>query len=201
MAVTLKRYGPVTRWSGVVMALFLWAIALGLLVTGLALIAASQPGIGLFLLGLGALLCPLCRVVHRDVMAKWRWRVEISRDGIALTLPANRSWLHAPDGFEGRIDLRDVRAIIVRPEVYYQLGTATHTEPWWLVLKGGERILLGEDRQVSNAYATMTDTVFRAAEAISSASGIAIRRLPEAEGHAGFLGIWGAVPPAWPDQA
>jgi hypothetical protein len=47
----------------------------------------------------------------------------------------------------------------------------------------------------------MTDTVFRAAEAISSASGIAIRRLPEAEGHAGFLGIWGAVPPAWPDQA
>lgn len=184
--------------GALLLAVLLWLVAALVIGAGLLLLPAHLVA-GMFLGVMGIGMLALCRVVQRDASAKWRWRVALAGDRVFLELPAGRSWLHRDGGFSGTLLYSDIEAIVCRPEVYRQLGACTEVQPYWLILADGSRLLLGEDRQVSNAYATMTRRMFRTAEALATASRTRITTLANAEGEAGILAIWGAKPPPWPE--
>lgn len=192
------RYRAPARVGASFVSVMVWLFLAAMLVSGPAFLIGGNLVPAFILIALAAFFAPLAWIVHRDARMKWRWRIAVDGERAEFHLPATRSSSRQPEAVTETIPLSDMARLICLPEVYSQMGASARVHSYWLELRDGRRILLGEDRQVSNAHQAMSDNMSRAAKVLSSAAGIEVDTLDEQEGSAGFLGLWGVEPPDWP---
>lgn len=193
-------YGYGARIGAVLAATAMWALALSALGGGVYLLVLGQPvAAGLACL-IGLIIAPYCVSLQHSMRMKHEWRVSLRPGHVTLCLPANRASHHHTESFEGEVGYRDIHQIVRRREVYSRMGIQTTTMPYWLVLKDGRKLLLGEDRNPGDGEAGRTTIVARSAEAISRTSGIQLVRAEPGQGRSLLFGLLANRPPAWPQD-
>lgn len=194
---TLFRHQGLERYTSLFAALMLAGLALGSLAAGVGIWAGGQPGESAILIVLAVFIAVLGLYVWNDAVAKFGWRAQIAGPRLALTLPPTRSYLSRPPGFSGEMALADIAAVEWREEAYAMGPVSVVVKAWSLRLKDGTRIVLGEDRPIprSGEYTTLMQ---RSGQAIARAAGLKPKRLPDAVGSAGLLGLAFTRGPVWP---
>lgn len=179
-------------------AVLIWILLLG----GVGLVASLVPGpewmVGVFLFAVLALFTLLANVIVRDFLMKLKWRLTLGDGEVMVTLPAHRLLFGRQPAFSGTIPLAEIKAVEWREEATESFEIVTINRVYALRLKDGSLIMLGEDRPVPRTD-EWTSNMHDAAQALSRALGIPMRRLQMARGKGGVLTLWGASRPDWPN--
>ena len=191
-------YSYGARIAAFIAATLIWALALGALAAGIWLLVLGQPVAAGLVCLFGLLLTPSCLGLQHRMRTVHNWQVSLRPGHVTLVLPANRSVHHKARAFEGEVSYRDIDEIVRRREVYSRLGLQRRKMTYWLALKSGDRLLLGEHRHSGDEETKRTTPVSRAAEAISRTSGLKMSRFEEAEGKPALFGFLVMRPPALP---
>lgn len=197
---TVFEYSHGARIAAVVGASLMWSLLIVALGGAVALLVNQHPIPAVLSCAIGLLLAPYCLNLQQSVRLKHEWRVSLRRGHATLFLPAHRASHYRAGEFEGEVNFREIDAIVRRRESYSRIGPQAETMPYWLILKDGRKLLLGEDRNPGDGNSRGTSLTARAAEAISVASGIPITRFEPAEGRT-LLGLFVMRPPSWPMDA
>lgn len=194
------RFSRMDRLSIGFVTCLLWAMLAGMAWTAV-MMAASGEGMAALVLAITALFFALLgTIVLRDCRMKWRWRVLLGPQEAALSLPAGRLLLGSDPPCFQMLPYSEIRQLEWREETFTSLGLVTVNRVHAIRLKDGGLILLGEDRPIPKtaAYTTLAG---EAAQALAAAAGVRLRQIKSARGEGGFLTLWGARRPDWPDAA
>jgi hypothetical protein len=179
--------------SGVV---FIGAIAIGLVVVGLAGGSWGAGWKASLIIGLCGVFCGLLTAyVWRDMRGKRPWRIEIEPGVLSLDLPAGRSLIHNPPACKAVVPAEDIAGIETRLEVYKGLVQSMMQRPFRLVRKDGTDIFLFEERALETRLATAPLTPV--ATDIAASLGVTLKDLGMAKAGAGILGAWFVRAPDW----
>lgn len=119
--------------------------ALTCTVLGLSCLQSDTIGLGVALLAFGALLLSVFVWSCFRLQKLNTWRIAISGDSVALTLPENRSpWRKLP-AFAGTLQCKAIALIETRTEAYRRESMTFTTQSFALKLLNGDLIILGEE--------------------------------------------------------
>lgn len=166
-----------------------------MLVVATVALTGGQFGVGTVLLAVAAIMLVLLRYVLRDALGKLGWRIGIATASLDLDLPPTRSLIHNLAGVHIGLGFDEIERIETRLEAYRTFGMANMNKSYALLLKTGQRIILGEDR----ALGTQMGSAFLATVAarISKTAQLELRDLGMAEGKGGVLAVLFSSPPQW----
>lgn len=195
------RRSPAGRAGAISAMLLIGAIALGLGGFGVWTMVAGigdgpAPGLGIFVVLVGAFMGMLAWYVGRAAIGSARFSIAISDRGIDLQLPRMRSLMHRPPRFEGHIAWSALAGMTTRLEAYRSQGMAVVQRTWWLRNRDGSTVLLFSDLAPGTGEGLPELAMTPLAQEISARGGLAISELPMAEGKSGLLGAWFTRPPA-----
>ncbi len=186
-------------WGSFLAAGLFAAMVAGLLLVSASVLAADDFAAGeklavlIIFIMLALVLVALTQLVWRNARGFHGARIELAPEVLHLELPRWRSLIHRLPPVRASHAWGQIAAIETRHEAYSSQGMAMLQRPYWLVLRGGERIFLFEDRGIGSPQETRSlDPV---ASAIAERAGAEWRELPLAEGRGGILGAWGTAPP------
>ena len=148
------------------------------------------PGFGVFLGLMALLLGAVAALVVREAMLRWRTRIVLRDDAVALSLPGLRGYVRAAP-VERELPYAAIAAVETRLEAFRALGNTVAQRAYSLVLADGSRVGLGADRRMAAPFFAM------AAEAIAARAGVPIRDLGAVDGRAGVSMLWGQTVPGW----
>lgn len=171
--------------------LLLLVAALEIFIAGIAIATiASELSIAIVLGVTCAAIFPLTLLIFVETKAAFGLRIDISRDAVSLRLPARRGHvIHSP--VSRIIPLSDIAGVETRAEAFSQIGVVAVQQAYRLVLRSGEVIELGADRQFQQ-------TVFGdAAHHIAKRINAEIRDRGMIDGKPGFLAAAGTSVPDW----
>lgn len=135
-------------------------------------------------------LAVLAGLVLAECVAAFRLRIDLRHDSLAMRLPPRRGHVQRPP-FAGSVPYSAISGIESRDESFRQLGLTAIQTAYRLVLKNGDSIELGADRQ-------LRDPVFGpAARAIAARCGLGLRQGGMVDGRAGVLAAIGTSVPDW----
>ncbi len=197
---TVFEYSHGARLVSVLSAYLMWSLLIVALAGSITLLVNGHQLPAILACLIGLLIAPYCFSLQQKVRLKRDWRISLRRGHATLFLPAHRASHYRAPEFEGEVNFREIEAIVRRRESYARIGPQAQTMPYWLILKDGSKLLLGEDRNPGDGTGPGASLTARAAEAISVASGIKITRFDPAEGSTLF-GLFVMRPPSWPMDA
>jgi uncharacterized membrane protein len=189
-------YSKSTWFGGLIVMIFMTIVTLGmagfailLLVSGAAWPVFAIVGLcALFMFGLG-------RYVGGDAWGKWRWRIDIDGETVKLRLPSGRSISHKLRPVRRTLARADIEAIEHRIEFYTTVRLANMQRCFALRLRGGERIILGEDRALNSGFGShfFEDST----QALAENLGIMFEEQPTVCDSGGILAVWFVRAPPW----
>jgi hypothetical protein len=134
-----------------------------------------------------AVLAVLTHYVARDLQGKWSLRVVLGADAVTLSLPKNRSLVHATPPQTITMPYGEIAAIETRLEAYPTLGMVNMQQPYVLRRKTGDTVFLFEDRAIGTG---LKRSYFGAlANEIAARAKVEVRDLGMSEGGGGVLGV------------
>jgi hypothetical protein len=186
---------PLGQRLGGALALALLApLAVGLAL--LAIMTLREDLAGGSIVALTALVtAALSAYLARDTVAKWRFLACFEPQAVTLRLPADRSLIHRPPGFRGRICCDAIDAIETRLEAYHSFGLAAMQRIYALRMRDGTRLILGEERALGTALHQAG--VGELARIIAQHAGVPVVDLGMVEGRGGVLLVAGAAADEW----
>lgn len=178
---------------------FLWLILAGMAWAAIIFLTRGEMDVSLILAGTAIFFLLLGSIILRDCRMRWSWRILLGETKAALILPDGRLLFGPAPALAETVSYDTIRQMEWREEVTSSFGLTTINRVYGARLKDGELILLGEDRPIpkTTAYTTLAGD---AARALASAARVPFRQMETATGKGGFLTLWGASRPDWPDN-
>jgi hypothetical protein len=160
-----------------------------------AVLLADQWLAGVVVAICAAIVVVLTRYVARDLQGKWGLRVVLGDESVELSLPKNRSLIHATPPQQVTVPYSDIAAIETRLEAYPTFGMVAMQQPYVLRRKNGDAIFLFEERAVGTGL--QRPYFGRLIDEIAARAGVEIRDLGMSEGRGGVLGVAHTEAPDW----